>query len=318
MASEEQENVCFCCYAEDSVFLCGCSCKTLHACGSCIWKLTSQQIGTQYWRTLGRQCKVCRQEYSDASVLAGCNHALQTVMALGCGTPERDSVQNDVLYMLIAFTDKTLAVTKARDILNEYERTLGSQNLSTALCKLNVAYVLSAFGEDEEAISKFCDVSVVQANMVQSWDWHDCTDMDRKWMWRFYCSRLNVVLCCRNIACLDKDSRLTEAVFGELQYLLQVFETLHEHSNTHPESATTAHDDYVFIHVALAEMLTNRVLCQVPDRCARTRAQNKLVVWAQTVVQKAHAVVLQVYGPGFSAMSTVENMLFVIMSEKTA
>jgi hypothetical protein len=113
MASEEQENVCFCCYAEDSVFLCGCSCKTLHACGSCIWKLTSQQLGTQYWRTHGRQCKVCRQEYSDGSVLAGCNHALETVMALGCGTPERDSVQNDVLYMLIAFTDKTLAVTKA-------------------------------------------------------------------------------------------------------------------------------------------------------------------------------------------------------------
>lgn len=195
MASEEQENVCFCCFAEESVLLCGCSCKTLHACGSCMWKLTSQQLGTQYWRSLGRQCKVCMQQYSDACVLAGCNHALQTVSALACGTRERDAVQNDVLYMLIVFADKTLAVTKARDILNEYERTLGPTALSTALCKLNVAYVLSAFGEDEEALSKFCDVSVVQAKMVQSWDWHACTDLDRKWMWRFYCSRLNVVLC---------------------------------------------------------------------------------------------------------------------------
>ena len=279
-----QGNNCFCCFSEENVFLCGCSCTTMYVCAGCMWKMTSQQLSARYWETLGRQCTVCRNVFSDAAVLAGCEHARKAVAVESCGTPARDNVENDVLYMLVALTDYDAVIKMARDVLHDYETALGAQHLCTVRCEQNVAYILASFGDDQEAVVKFGRCAEAQGAMVQNWNWLACSDVDRKWMYRYYCSRLNIVLCCKNIKGTDKDydtREFNDALYSELNTLVGVFEMLHTHSSTHPESMASAHDDFAFVSLALADIVTERVLTGLHGFRARTRQQHSLVLFAR-------------------------------------
>lgn len=304
------ENACFCCFSEDDIFLCGCLCKTLQVCAGCMWTVTRHQMSSYYWESCGKECKVCMHKYSDAAVLAGCEHARRTVSAQQCGTQERDVVENDVLYTLLCFAEKELPLKLGRAIVAEYKQTLGWENMSTVLCQQNFAYVLSSFEGDVEAMVMFSECAQAQAAKVQLWNLHICSDSDRKWMYRYYVSQLNIVLCSKTIMCADPKISVREffdSLHRQLLELMHVFRNFYIHG-THPEGISVAHEDYVFVSIALAEVLTTRVTTELHGKRARTRQQTLLVVFAREIVEQAHSGVLQVYGNSFYGMQSVINM----------
>lgn len=312
-----QANQCFCCFTEESVFLCGCRCKTLYVCGGCMWKVSTEQLSVRYWETLGRQCSVCLHDYSEAALMEGCKHARGAVASEQCGTSARDGVENDVLYMLVTMTDYDAVMRIAHTILQDYENALGKTHLCTIRCEQNFAYILASFGEDEQAIDRFENCAMAQWRMVQNWNWLNCSDMDRKWMYRYYCSRLNIALCGKNIKLKNKNfatREFNDILSQELSTLMQAFEMMHTYSDTHPESIAVAHDDYAFICIALAELVTERVMTELPNSRAQTRKQHIFIQVALNIVHKARAVVMQVFGPEFPVLERVAVMLAAVES----
>jgi hypothetical protein len=279
---------CFCCFDEGGAIGCGCHCLTLFACPGCLWTLVGPAENTDVapWPPSVR-CKVCKGRYSDAAVLAGCRHARAAASALAIDTRERRVEDARMLETLRVLGDADAALELGRSVHAEYEAALGAAHLTTVHFELLLAYLLSRFERDAEAVPLFQACARACSAMVQSWDAPAPSASDRKWMHRTLRARLNAAVGMILAAEAGDAAGAAGAAGADYAHI--------DHAHIERELTETlaglrrlvgaAHRDVVAGGFVLADMLAERVQRLLAGAPARTRAQHALVRAARAAVE---------------------------------
>lgn len=262
---------CFCCFDEGAGTPCGCQCRTLFACPACLWRLVAPPGPPgETPRRANTRCTVCRGRFADAAVLRACRHA-----AAGGGA------RLDVMETLLQLDDADGALALARGVVAEQEAALGAQHLTAVHFRLLLAYVLSRFGRDAEAVRVFDACARAQAAQVLSWDAAAPSASDRKWMHRTMRSRLNAAI--HRLAEAEKAEGLVAGAAARAARAAATQEVVRGLGETQAVLLRLLgheHRDVLAATFMLANELGERVLQRLGGAPARTRGQRSVLAAA--------------------------------------
>jgi hypothetical protein len=280
---------CFCCLEEEGaaeLVRTGCKCTTMCACAPCLWRVTSEPKRESFDNV---KCTVCLEFFSDAAVLAACQHAQHSVAALPRTLEARSDVERSVLQLMMQISTAEPAFDYARELWGKYSRALGARHGTTSHFKYLMGKVLYTGEDFEGAIVVFDQVLDIQEAMVGERDLEKATQEDKNWLLRVYRTKSAIAASLHNIYKINgKFSCDAEAVFREA---LAGLETL----------VCDVHPDYVRTAGRLASFLTVRTMreCSGVDR-PRTRNQHALLARALGAAEHALEVYCRVYGANSS------------------